>query len=109
MELFGLFVGRLNFLGEMAKFGGVPERFKAEGIFVSGMDRVLPGDWVEAKRAVEGTIETLEKGVLYQVASLIVEPNGNFRQFSKRLSLVGHQGDFNPKRFKKVLESESEN
>lgn len=87
----------------MAKFGGIPEKFKVEGVFVRGMEKVLPGDKIEATRNVEGTLEILEKGVLYTVASICIEPNGNFRHFSKRLELKGHEGDFNPKRFRKVV------
>ncbi|NCP66816.1 hypothetical protein GW756_00720 [bacterium] len=84
----------------MAQFGGVPERFKEHGLRVRNFRQVVPGDWVEAKRDVEGTIETLKKGVSYQVVQLLVEANGNDRQFVKRLKLVGHKGDFNPKRFR---------
>lgn len=66
------------------------------------MEKVLPGDRVQATRDVEGTVEVLEKGVVYRVAEICIEPNGNFRQFSKRLELEGLKGDFNPKRFRKV-------
>lgn len=86
----------------MSKYRGVPEKFKSEGIFVRGMERVIPGDRVKAIRNVEGSIETLTRGFQYRVADLIVEPNGNVRGFEKRLKLEGYKGDFNPKRFRKV-------
>ncbi len=83
----------------MSEFGGVPERWKEEGIYVHGRELVKVGDEVEAIGDVLGVIT---RGTRLRVDELIVEPNGQQRGFTRRLGFVGIDGIFNPKRFIKV-------
>ena len=83
----------------MSRFGGVPEQWKKEGIYVHGRDLVHPGDTVEAIRDVLGVIG---KGTRLKIKALIVEPNDPERGFIKRLEFEGVEGVFNPNRFRKI-------
>jgi hypothetical protein len=83
----------------MTVYAGVPERFKTEGIFVHGRDRVVVGDEVEAIRNVLGVIQ---RGARLKICDLIVEPNVGRRGFVKKLLFEEVDGEFNPQRFRKV-------
>ncbi len=83
----------------------IPDKFLIEGLFVSNRQLVKPGDTVEAKRDVNGSIETLVKGVRYKVEAFVPSNLGTCtRHF--RLQLEGQAGHFNPKRFRKVDKSD---
>ena len=80
------------------QFGGVPEKFKAEGI--KGGDNILIkiDDSVIALRDMRGKIC---KGQIYKITDIFIEPRGNARGFSKEIELEGFPAEgFNPYRFK---------
>jgi len=81
--------------------GGFPEKFKEDGIFVHGREIVKVGDYVEAIGDVESG--KITKGTKLEVAEIIIEPKGNERGFEKLLKFKGIDGDFSPKKFKKVI------
>lgn len=81
------------------QFGGVPERWKEEGIFVHRRCRVKVGDEVEAIRTV---LKVIAKGTRLRISNVIVEPDDNDRGFKKGLQFDGVDGVFNPNRFIKV-------
>ncbi len=82
------------------KFRGVPESFRKNGIFGYKMVLLRVDDTVEAIRNISGT--NIEKGTRTKVREIVIEPNGNTRGFTKRVKLGNHEGDFNPKRFRKI-------
>jgi len=82
------------------QFGGVPERWKEDGIFVHRRDRVKVGDEVEAIRTV---LKVIEKGTRLRISKIVVEPDDNDRGFKTGLEFEGINGVFNPKRFIKIL------
>jgi hypothetical protein len=84
----------------LTNFGGIPEKFKREGVFVHYGELVKIGETVETIRNVMGGV--LPKGTKYTVKDIYIDPNGNNRGFTKRIELEGVEGLFNPKRFKKI-------
>ncbi len=85
---------------ENLNLGGVPEKFKEEGVYVHYKEKVQVGDMVEAiKNVMDGEIP---KGTKAKILDIIIEPNPNVRGFLKRIKLEGFKGEYNPKRFKKI-------
>jgi hypothetical protein len=81
--------------------GGFPEKFKAEGIFVHGQERVKIGDFVEAVIDVEKG--KIPKGTVLEIEDIAIEPRGNERGFDKWLKFKGIYGNFNPRKFRKII------
>ena len=84
--------------------GGFPEKFKAEGIFVRGQEKVKIGDFVEA--TVDMEKGKIPKGTILEIEDVVVEPRGNERGFDKWLKFKGIDGDFNPRKFHKITTTE---
>jgi hypothetical protein len=84
----------------LPNLGGVPERFKSEGVFAYNRELVKIGDVVEALVNIQGGVPKGFQGVIKDV---IVEPLGNERGFHKRIKFNGIAGEFNPKKFKKII------
>jgi hypothetical protein len=83
--------------------GGVPERFRQEGIKAHYSELVRTGDIVEAIRDIGGG--EISRGMKAKIIEVVVTPNLNGKRgFTKRIRLEGFEGDFNPQRFKKVKE-----
>lgn len=79
--------------------GGFPERFKEQGVFAHNKELIKVGDMVETLVDVKGGIP---KGVKAKIVDIIVEPSANERGFYKRIKLEGFDGEFNPKKFRKI-------
>jgi len=85
---------------EKLNLGGVPERFKEEGVFAHYKELVRIGDVVEAIREVNNG--EIPRGTRVKITDIIIDPKPNVRGFEKRIKVEGYDGDFNPKRFKRV-------
>jgi hypothetical protein len=79
--------------------GGVPERFKQEGVFAHNKELIKVGDTVES---LVDSKTGIKKGGFAKIIEIIVEPSTNERGFYKRIKLEGFEGEFNPKKFKKI-------
>jgi hypothetical protein len=80
--------------------GGIPEKLRREGIFVHYKEIAKIGDTVEAIVNVYGG--EIPKGTRLEIEDIIIDPRGNDRGFEKYLKFKGVNGEFNPKKFKKV-------
>ncbi len=84
----------------MSQYGGVPERFKQEGIKVSGNSLARIGDFVEAISFVGGLVP---RGTRSKILDILVEPNQNVRGFTKRIEIAAYPGQYlPPQRFKRI-------
>lgn len=91
---------------EKLNLGGVPERFKEEGVFAHYKELIRVGDIIEAICDVnDGEIP---RGTQVKIMGIIINPKPNDRGFEKRIKVEGYSGDYNPKRFKKVNEERNE-
>jgi len=87
---------------EKLNLGGVPEKFKDEGVFAHYKELVRIGDIVEAIRDVKNG--EIPRGARVKITDILIDPKPNVRGFAKRIKVEGYAGDYNPKRFKKVSE-----
>ena len=81
-------------------FGGIPERFREEGVFGHYKELIKIGDRVTAIVNIQGN-EKL-KGAQLIIADIIVDPKTDGKGFTKRIKFLGIEGDYNPKNFKKL-------
>ncbi|MEK9161045.1 MAG: hypothetical protein AAB440_03375 [Patescibacteria group bacterium] len=82
-------------------FGGVPERFKEEGVKVSGNTLAKIGDMVVALHDIKGGL--MYKGEQRRITDIHIEPKPNSRGFTKVIELEGMIGEhFSPQRFRKA-------
>lgn len=85
---------------EFPQFRGIPERFKEEGVKVSGNQLAKIGDAIIAEHDVQGL---LKKGEPYVISDIFIEPDANQRGFTKEIELEEYPGQrFKPQRFKKA-------
>ena len=68
---------------EKLNLGGVPERFKEEGVFAHYKELIRIGDIIEAIRDVNGG--KMPRGTRVKITDIIVEPKPNVRGFAKRI------------------------
>ena len=87
---------------EKLNLGGVPEKFKKEGVFVHYKEKAQVGDTVEALNDVLGG--EVSKGTKAKITEIIIDPKPNVRGFSKRIKIEGFEGEYNPKKFKILKE-----
>ena len=80
-------------------YAGVPQRFMANGIFGYKQEIIQVGDTVEAVSNVDGTIAA---GTRCTIAEILIEPRSDIKGFTKRVVFQEIDGDFNPKRFRKI-------
>jgi len=85
-------------------FAGVPERFRKEGVRAHESELVRVGDTVEAIRNVRNGEVPL--GTRAKVTEIVIEPHDAKRGFAKRIKIKGYEGEYNPQRFKKIIEEE---
>jgi hypothetical protein len=83
-------------------FAGVPERFKEEGVRAHESKLVRVGDTVEAIRNVRNGEVPL--GTRAKVIEIVIEPHDAKRGFAKRIKIEGYEGEYNPQRFKKIID-----
>ena len=84
------------------RYGGVPERFKREGVKVAGNELAKIGDVVVALGDVG---DLIHKGEQRKITAIHIEPrvDSDGRGFTKEIELEGFGGArFNPQRFRKV-------
>ncbi|MBY0110766.1 hypothetical protein K2Y00_02065 [Patescibacteria group bacterium] len=81
--------------------GGVPERFKEEGVKVSGNKLAKIGDMVIALHDIQGGL--MYKGEQRKITAIHIEPKPHSRGFTKEIELEGMMGErFSPQRFRKA-------
>ena len=82
--------------------GDFPEQFREKGVFVHYHEIVQVGDIVEAiKNIFNGEVP---KGTRSEIIEIIIKPRANERGFLKRIKIEGYDGEYNPKKFKKIEE-----
>lgn len=82
----------------MSEYRGVPERFKSEGVKISGNSLARIGEKIVAVSFVHGVIP---KGTECTISSILIEPKPNSRGFTKRIRIKEYPGEFPPQSFKK--------
>ncbi|HHD92516.1 MAG TPA: hypothetical protein ENL06_02755 [Candidatus Portnoybacteria bacterium] len=87
---------------EKLNLGGIPEKIKEEGVYVHYREKAKVGDTVEAlNNVMDGEIP---KGTTGKITEIVIEPTPNVRGFLKRIKIEGFEGEYNPKKFKKLEE-----
>jgi len=90
--------------GGSRPLGGVPERFKKEGVKVSGNELAKVGDVVVALHDIDNGL--MKKGEQRRITVIHIEPKPNSRGFTKEIELEGMMGErFRPQRFRKARQT----
>ena len=85
--------------------GGVPERFKKEGIFIHNRQKARIGSRLRARK----NRDSLQPGTILTVKDIIVEARGNERGFDKFLVFEEIKGLYKPGNFELIREDFEKN
>lgn len=79
---------------------GVAKKLKEESVFLHNKVIAQIGDTVEALHNVmDGEIP---QGTQTEITAIITKPNPTVKGCGKRIKLEGFEGEYNPKKFKKL-------